>query len=63
MTGVKATLVRVSRSIRAILGVPDYDSYVAHMVSCHGNAEVLSREEFVRERTESRYNRPGSRCC
>ena len=56
-------LQRVLRVIRSIIGAPDYERYVAHMESHHPGCAVLSRDEFMRQRLESRYSRPGSRCC
>ncbi len=60
---IAATLAGIARSLRAILGVPDYERYVVHMRACHRGGAVLTPEAFARERAESRYNRPGSRCC
>ncbi len=56
-------LQRVLRVIRSIIGAPDYDRYVAHMESHHPGCAVMSRDEFMRQRLESRYSRPGARCC
>jgi uncharacterized short protein YbdD (DUF466 family) len=56
-------LQRVLRVIRSIIGAPDYERYVAHMESHHPGCAVMSRDEFMRQRLESRYSRPGSRCC
>jgi uncharacterized short protein YbdD (DUF466 family) len=58
-----ARLQRVLRVIRSIIGAPDYERYVAHMESHHPGCAVMSRDEFMRQRLESRYSRPGSRCC
>ena len=54
---------RALRVLRTIIGVPDYDRYVAHMHDHHPECEVASRDEFMRQRMESRYLKPGSRCC
>jgi uncharacterized short protein YbdD (DUF466 family) len=56
-------LRKLAQIIRRIIGVPDYDGYVAHLRSCHPEAAPLSREEFSRQRLEDRYSRPGTRCC
>jgi len=56
-------LQRALRVIRSIIGAPDYERYVAHMESHHPGCTVLSRDEFMRQRLESRYSTPGSRCC
>jgi uncharacterized short protein YbdD (DUF466 family) len=51
------------RIVRTIIGAPDYDRYVAHMREHHPDCTVATRDEFMRQRLESRYSRPGSRCC
>ena len=60
---VVARLQRVLRVVRTVIGAPDYDRYVQHMRARHPSCEVVSRDEFIRQRLESRYSRPGSRCC
>jgi len=52
-----------ARTLRAVIGAPDYERYLAHMRACHPGAEPLARDAFARERLEARYSRPGSRCC
>lgn len=59
-TGAVAAIARV---IKQIIGVPDYERYVAHQCVAHPGCEPLTREAFMRERLEARYNRPGSKCC
>lgn len=54
---------RVARVIRRIIGVPDYETYVAHMRVHHPGQEPMSERDFHRERLTARYSRPGSRCC
>jgi len=49
--------------VRRVIGVPDYERYLAHVQACHPGAMPMSRDEFARERLASRYERPGSRCC
>ncbi|MEO5588334.1 MAG: YbdD/YjiX family protein [Gemmatimonadaceae bacterium] len=62
MTQLLATACsRIARGLRAMLGAPDYERYLAHMANHPGTP--LSRELFERERLQARYNRPGSRCC
>lgn len=51
------------RIVRTIIGAPDYDRYVAHMHEHHPDCTVATRDEFMRQRLESRYSRPGARCC
>ena len=59
-TTLLATCVR---ALRRVIGVPDYEAYVAHHVLHHGPAAPLSREVFTRDMLARRYERPGSRCC
>ena len=54
---------RVAAVLRAMIGVPDYERYVAHMRAAHPGAAPLAREEFWRACQDDRYSRPGSRCC
>lgn len=56
-------LGRAARVIRIVVGVPDYDRYVTHVRERHPECTPLSRDEFMRQRLESRYSRPGARCC
>lgn len=48
-----------------MVGVPDYDNYVALMKANHPGEPVMSYEAFFRERQASRYNskKCTTRCC
>ena len=59
----RARLERAAAVVRRIIGVPDYDRYVAHARRCHPERPLMSRDEFTRQRLVDRYSRPGSRCC
>ncbi len=48
---------------RRIIGIPDYDTYVAHLREHHPERPVPSYEEFFNERLEARYKGGGGRCC
>ena len=50
---------------RLMVGVPDYDNYVAQRALTHPGEPVMSYEAFFRERQESRYNsrKCTTRCC
>jgi len=54
----------LAQTLRLMVGVPDYDTYVAHMKANHPGAPVMSYEAFFRDRQEARYGagRAG-RCC
>lgn len=48
---------------RLIVGVPDYDRYVAHVRRVHPEATPMNREDFFANRLQARYGRGASRCC
>ena len=54
---------KIARVVRRIIGVPDYDVYLAHMRACHTGVEPIGRDAFARDALARRYERPGSRCC
>ena len=53
---------RTASIMRAVLGVPDYDRYLAHMRTAHPGDRVMSETEFRHSRMNDKYNRT-SRCC
>jgi uncharacterized short protein YbdD (DUF466 family) len=55
-------LTRIAAVTRRIIGVPDYERYVAHIRAAHPGEVPMTEREFFRERLEGRA-RPGSRCC
>jgi uncharacterized short protein YbdD (DUF466 family) len=56
-------LTRVAAVIRRVVGVPDYERYLAHVRARHPGVRPLRRDEFYLTRLEERYNKPGARCC
>ncbi len=56
-----------ARTARLMVGVPDYDTYVAHRQAAHPGEPVMSRAEFLAERAEKRFGGGTeggiSRCC
>ncbi len=57
-----------ARSARAavelVVGLPDYDRYVAHSRDAHPEAAVMSRDAFFRARQDARFGAGGGlRCC
>jgi len=61
--GVHAWLRRAASIVRTVMGAPDYERYVTHMRAHHPECEPAARDEFMRQRMESRYSKPGARCC
>lgn len=53
----------LAQTARLIVGVPDYDRYVAHMRRSHPDTPPMSREAFFVNRLDARYGRGASRCC
>jgi uncharacterized short protein YbdD (DUF466 family) len=54
------------RTARLMVGIPDYDTYVAHRKVTHPDLPVMTYEEFFRERQDARYGfgKDGRfRCC
>ena len=61
--GLIGTLRRVAAVIRRMIGVPDYDRYLAHMREHYPECTPLDPRTFERERLTARYKATGSRCC
>ena len=61
--GFRAAFARAADILRRIIGVPDYERYVAHLQGCHPGTKPMTRDEFFRQSWETRYSQPGSRCC
>ncbi|ODP35393.1 YbdD/YjiX family protein [Pandoraea sp. ISTKB] len=54
----------LGQAMRLMVGLPDYETYVAHMEATHPDQPVMSYEAFFRERQEARYGgKNGGRCC
>ena len=60
---VQAMRSRIVAIARALLGVPDYERYLAHHDSHHPESLPLSRAEFFALRQSARFGRGASRCC
>lgn len=66
MTQFSQLYRQFARTARLMIGVPDYESYVAHRKAQHPGEPVMTYAEFFRERQDSRYGAKGgkiSRCC
>ncbi|HMM67680.1 MAG TPA: YbdD/YjiX family protein [Dokdonella sp.] len=51
------------RIARRCIGVPDYDTYVAHVRTHHPGRTPMSYAAFFVERQNARYKGGGGRCC
>jgi uncharacterized short protein YbdD (DUF466 family) len=54
---------RIAELVRAVIGAPSYERYLAHMRAAHPGRAPLGRDDFIRSRLEARYSKPGARCC
>jgi uncharacterized short protein YbdD (DUF466 family) len=55
--------LRLVQTARLCCGVPDYDTYVAHLRQHHPGRAIPGYAEFFRERQIARYKGTGGRCC
>ena len=55
-----AWCVRVARQL---IGVGDYETYLAHLRAHHPEKALPTYEEFFAERQAARYKGTGGRCC
>ncbi|MFL6676194.1 MAG: YbdD/YjiX family protein [Massilia sp.] len=53
----------LGQSMRLMVGLPEYDTYLAHMEQTHPGQPVMSYEEFFRERQQARYGSGKSGGC
>ena len=54
---------RSVRIARQIIGVPDYDTYIAHLRAHHPERALPTYREFFDARQDARYKGGGGRCC
>lgn len=53
-------------SARLMVGVPNYEAYLAHVAKTHPDQPPMSYEAFFRNRQDARYGgggKGGFRCC
>ncbi len=55
MTKIKIVWGWAVRTARLMVGVPDYDTYVAHRKAHHAEEPIMTYVEFFRERQNARY--------
>lgn len=46
---------RIAQTLRLMVGVGDYEGYLAHMRAHHTDAQVMSRTEYFRYCQNARY--------
>jgi uncharacterized short protein YbdD (DUF466 family) len=61
---LREALKRARQTARLMVGLPDYETYLAHRRAAHPGEPAMSRDAFHRERTERRYGAGATgRCC
>ncbi|MFZ5623627.1 MAG: YbdD/YjiX family protein [Gemmatimonadota bacterium] len=50
-------------ALRRIIGMPDYEAYVAHLQTCHPEQPVPSERAFFEQYLSWRYGGGPTRCC
>jgi len=66
MPDFKSMYSNLKHAGRMLVGMPDYDTYVAHHQAHHPDSPVMSYEEFFRNRQDARYGGGSgkiTRCC
>ena len=58
-------LMRIPKLLKAVIGAPNYDAYLAHHRAAHPAEPVMSEAEFFRYAIDRRYGKRGGgmRCC
>jgi uncharacterized short protein YbdD (DUF466 family) len=51
----RTALRMTAQTARLMVGIPDYDTYVAHRRANHPGQPIMSYTEFFRERQQARY--------
>ncbi|AXJ96670.1 MULTISPECIES: YbdD/YjiX family protein [unclassified Sphingomonas] len=61
---VRRLVTLIVDAARAMVGVPSYQAYVAHMHAAHPGVPVMDETAFFRDRQQARYGgRGGGKCC
>jgi len=66
MTHIRIAYTWMARTARLMVGVPDYDNYVAHRQQHHPEQPIMTHAEFFSERMNARYTIEKGRfkgCC
>jgi uncharacterized short protein YbdD (DUF466 family) len=54
-SAARTTMRWTTQTTRLMIGVPDYETYVAHRKANHPGQPIVSYVEFFRERQQARY--------
>ncbi|MES2900621.1 MAG: YbdD/YjiX family protein [Pseudomonadota bacterium] len=53
----------LGQAMRLMVGLPEYDTYLAHREATHPGEPVMTYAEFFKERQEARYGKGKGGCC
>ena len=62
MTRIRRAARYLGQSLRLMVGVPEYSTYVTHMQDKHPDRPVMTYKEFFRESKKARYEGIVGRC-
>lgn len=63
MASIQQVWQKLKQTGALMVGVPDYQRYVAHMREKHPELEPLSEGDFIRARMDARYGGKGVGKC
>jgi len=65
MNAFRIALRCACETARLMVGVPDYETYVAHVARTHPGQAPMSYAEFFKDRQDARFGAKGGgfRCC
>ena len=56
-------VVQLRRALKQVIGVPDYEIYLARHKVIHPDVPPMGEAEFFRFAIDRRYGKGGTRCC
>ena len=63
VAGLHDRLHGLRRAYRQVIGIPDYEAYLAHHAEHHPGEPLLTRKEFCAQAIDRKYGKGGPRCC
>jgi uncharacterized short protein YbdD (DUF466 family) len=60
---MRAELRALVRTLRRVMGMPDYQAHLEHLRRCHPDQSLPTEREFFDEFVRTRYADGPTRCC
>jgi uncharacterized short protein YbdD (DUF466 family) len=60
---MRAELRALVRTLRRVMGMPDYQEHLEHLRRCHPDQPLPTEREFFDEFVRTRYADGPTRCC